>query len=367
MKFQREAGFTLTELTISLVVIALVLGSTFSLFHSMMGQVERRETATKVNLMRESIIGYAMTTGRLPVYKAGGGTDELTGILANPVDYWGRRLVYLYDPEVARADIEKAICARKSTNVVVVRCPDIACASPQTQNNVAFVAFSTGKNGRNQTGASNTPHTEAAPDPSYSGPDGNFGFANLKTITVYGPGIQIGDYNNLSNNPSENDDYVVVVTLEELRQKLQCQGVPLRIVNVDFPVGATMTPYNTSIVAEGGVPLAPLGKYRWCVESTGLAPFSLAAVTNTPLPSQVALNPVSIGGCAVMAENAWTQGDLISLKGTGAGGVVTSAAQTYDLTVYVRDNQDADAAKDATVNLGDNVNSRRFIIGINGS
>ena len=252
MKHSRNNGFTLTELAIALVIITLLVGSAFSIFQALTSQIERRETSDKVSQMRDSISGFAMTTGRIPSYAPAPSVDELSALLPNAMDFWGRKLVYIYDPELARKDVDRVICAKKTTNIVVRRCEDAACSAPIDQKNVAFLVFSIGKNGRNQTDASATPRIEAAPFLSLSGPVGGPGSANLKTSILFGQGIQIGDYGSPSVNPTENDDMVAVVTLEELRQKLQCQGFPLRIVNTDLPVGANGAPYNANIVAEGG-------------------------------------------------------------------------------------------------------------------
>ena len=257
MKRSGNAGFTLTELAVALVIISLLVGSAFSVFQAMTGQVERRESNDKLAQLRESITGFALTSGRIPAYAPIPGSDELSALLPGAFDFWGRKLVYLYDPELARTDVDRVVCAKKTTNLVARRCEDSACATYSDQKNVAFLVFSTGKNLRNQTDASGTPRIEANP-PSYSGPVGGFGAGNLKRVILYATGLQVGDFNTPALNPEPNDDLVSVVTLEELRQKLQCQGLPLRIINSDLPVGANGAPYNASIFAEGGVPVAAL-------------------------------------------------------------------------------------------------------------
>ena len=362
MKRSENAGFTLAELAVSLVIVSLLVGSAFAVFQAMTNQVERRETNDKLAQMRESVTGFALTSGRLPAYAPAPGKDEMTALLPGAIDFWGRKLVYLYDPELARSDVDRMICAKKTTNLVARRCSDSACSTPLDQANVAFIAFSSGKNARNQTDASATPRPESTP-PSYSGPVGGFGAANRKVVPLFAPGIPIGDYNTTALNPDQNDDMVVVVTLEELRQKLQCQGLPLRIINSDMPVGANGTLYNASIVADGGVPVAALGRYRWCVESSGLAPFTVTTVTNGVT---AAVTPQLTGACATLAEASWVQGDTLNVRGSGGGNVVTSGAQTYELTAFVRDNQNADPAPALANDPGDNIASRRFVIGING-
>lgn len=363
MKRSGNAGFTLTELAVTLIIVSLLVGSAFAVFQAMTAQVERRETNDRLAQMRESVIGFALTSGRIPAYAPAPGNDELTALLPGAIDFWGRKLVYLYDAELARTDVDRVICAKKTTNLATRRCADSACSTPVDQTNVAFIAFSVGKNARNQTDASATPRPESTP-PSYSGPVGGFGAANRKVVRLFETGIPVGDYNTPALNPDQNDDMVVVVTLEELRQKLQCQGLPLRIINSDLPVGANLTSYNASIVADGGVPVAILGRYRWCVESAGLAPFTVTTVTNGVT---AAVTPQLAGVCATLAEASWVQGDTLNIRGSGGGNIVTSGAQTYELTAFVRDNQNADPAPALANDPGDNIVLRRFVIGINGS
>ncbi len=62
----RSAGFTLVELAVVLVVVALLLGS---ILVPLATQVEQRRTAEAQQLLnetREAIIGFAMINGRLP-------------------------------------------------------------------------------------------------------------------------------------------------------------------------------------------------------------------------------------------------------------------------------------------------------------
>ena len=364
MKRSGNAGFTLTELAVALVIISLLVGSAFTVFQAMTGQVERRESNDKLAQLRESIIGFALTSGRIPAYA---GSDELSALFPGAFDFWGRKLVYLYDPELARTDVDRVICAKKTTNLVARRCEDSACTTYSDQKNVAFIVFSTGKNLRNQTDASGTPRIETNP-PSYSGPVGGFGAANLKRVILYATGLQVGDYSTPALNPEQNDDLVLVVTLEELRQKLQCQGLPLRIINTDLPVGANGAPYNASIFADGGVPVGgAAGRYRWCVESsTTLSQFTLTTVTSATSAS-VAPNVIGYCTATTLLESNWTQGDTLNIKGSGPGGNMVSGAQTYDLKVFVRDNQNADPAPTLANDPDDNSVSRSFVIGINGS
>lgn len=66
MQLSRETGFTLVEMSVVLVVVALLLGS---LLVPLATQVEQRQGAETEQMLedaREALIGYAMVKGRLP-------------------------------------------------------------------------------------------------------------------------------------------------------------------------------------------------------------------------------------------------------------------------------------------------------------
>ena len=63
---QRQTGFTLIEISIVLFILALVLGG---LLPSLSSQVEQRhltETSSRLDEIKEALIGYAIINGRLP-------------------------------------------------------------------------------------------------------------------------------------------------------------------------------------------------------------------------------------------------------------------------------------------------------------
>lgn len=372
----RSRGFTLVELSMVLVIIGLTMAGLLEIGLSMMKRAEIKETTSKVALIKDRIVGYALSNQRLPEYASGAGTDQITSLEPNNRDFWGKKLNYIYDPQLVRADLSSVVCAKKTTNLQVRQCTDIACTTPTTQTNVAFVLFSSGRNMINQTGSATIPHTETLPDLSYSGPDGST--AAPKIITIY-PNIQVGFWETPSTNPTPNDDIVSIVTIEDLRQRLGCQGTPLRIVNTDLPMGAKNASYSASIYVEGGVPITPatLGKYRWCAEST-VTPTSTFTSTGIAVPEAIVGAAATVipigaaGSCAAAAENAsaWVQGDDFRLRGVGTvppNSLVSTGAGTYDLTVYVRDDQSVNTVLQSNPDTADNIVSRRFVLAISGS
>lgn len=364
----RQPGFTLTELAITLVIIGFITTAGMALIANYTQVADFRESQAVVNLVRDRIIGYTVTNYRLPAYASGGGTDELTNLSPQIRDRWAKKLVYIYDTQLTRTDTNQLVCAKKTTNLIVRYCDDLACSTPTTQSNVAFVLFSLGRNVVNQTGAATTPHSEAlSTDASYSGPDGTPG--SPRTVTLYARGASVGPYTATSSNVSENDDIVQVVTLEDLRVKLNCQGSPLRIINNDLPTGAASTAYSSTIYADGGVPVsATLGNFRWCAETTSTISTIVTTEVVRPDSSTNAIGLVGSGACSAAQEGSWVTGSSFRIRGSGASNALnTTVAGTYDITIYVRDDQNPDASVTTTTDQNDNITYRKFVLGINGT
>jgi prepilin-type N-terminal cleavage/methylation domain-containing protein len=366
-----EHGFSLVELSVVMVIVGLLIGGAMTMSQVLMAQSEYKANLDKLTEMRERLLGYALSNQRLPAYASLAGTDELSGVVLPMLDNFGRKLVYIYDPQLVRSDVTSIVCAKKTTALSVRYCDDLACTAPTTQSNVAFVAFSVGKNGVNQTASATSPHTEPSSYSSYSGPDGSAGA--VRTITLYARGAKTGIFSATSTSPSENDDAVTVVTLEELRSRIACQGVPVRIVNTDLPMGARSTAYLASIFAEGGVPVVgAAGKYRWCVETSISPTLTLTTIVNIDViktdGTAQTLGPAAVGACLAAQEGSWGGGDSLRIKGAGASNALnTTTAGTYDITIYVRDDQNADASITTTTDPLDNIVFRKFVLAINGS
>ena len=118
--------------------------------------------------------------------------------------------------------------------------------------------------------------------------------------------------------------------------------------------------------------MAAAGKYRWCAESGASAALSAIASGETVVTSTSVTAAVTVatsGGCAAAFENSasWVQGDNIRLKGALSGALNTTNAGTYDITVYVRDNQNNTATALSTTDPLDNIVSRAFVLAIHGS
>lgn len=200
-----RCGITLLNVSLILVLIGgLVIAG-----YAMMGPIITRgkitDTKTTINSNVDSIMSWAVANGRLP--KKTATIDEVTSILANPNDAWGRSLVYAYDANLADPSTG-GICGRTSVSY----------------NNIAFIVLSGGDDFITESSPSASQALSAVPD--------------LKSSDLYR-----------------------IVTLEELKAKAGCYGTTpgrLRIVNNELPKGCKGTGVAT-IYADGGV-----NPYKWC-------------------------------------------------------------------------------------------------------
>ncbi|MFH0344386.1 MAG: type II secretion system protein [Chromatiales bacterium] len=120
MKRLRVDGFTLIEIAIAVVVIALLLGSLLGPLSVRIEQADRQKTQAMLDETKEALYGFALANGRLPCPDTDGdGSENRTGgvctggvvvgnlpwvDLAVPeLDAWGRRFRYRVTPSYADA------------------------------------------------------------------------------------------------------------------------------------------------------------------------------------------------------------------------------------------------------------------------
>jgi hypothetical protein len=359
----------------------------------LIARAELTETRNNLDAVKQTILGFAQRTQRLPKYtlvvSPNDGRDELSSRVPVMNDFWQRRLVYIYDNELARSDLGSdsgPICSKLTTNLRVRNCVDAACTAGFTDTeNVALVVFSSGKNGVNQTGSAvkndgttDWIHTEPAPYASYSGATGVFGAAGLKLIKVYPTGASVGAFDAPTANPQGYDDIVHVITLDELRQRAGCSAKPLRLVNGDLPIGSSGASYQIDLLSDGGIPVSATENFRWCVESAQKAlvdadvSFSVKQRTaldyspNRVLNVQNGLNLCTAAGASETDPAIWVTGDVLRITGASGGNLGTGGARTRTIKVFVRDNQNNDTGLAGQDTL-DNIQSRMFVIPINGT
>ena len=117
---KRKHGFTLIELAVALMIIALLLGMFVVPLGTQMDNQRIAETQRQLELAREAVLGFAVARGRLPcpatrnlaTGAAGAGTENCAlGEGALPwadlgvpeTDAWGRRFTYRVTPMFADA------------------------------------------------------------------------------------------------------------------------------------------------------------------------------------------------------------------------------------------------------------------------
>ena len=66
MSPRKHAGFTLVEISIVLVVVALMLGGLVGALGARQESAASRETQTRLHEIREALLGFAAAEGRLP-------------------------------------------------------------------------------------------------------------------------------------------------------------------------------------------------------------------------------------------------------------------------------------------------------------
>ncbi len=123
----RTAGFTLAEMAIVLVVVGLLLTSVLSTVSTQIEARDIGETQSRLNQIKDALIGYAQANGRLPCAAngtlatgaAGAGLEAVTGNVCttgatyvvlpwatlgvSETDVWGRRFRYVVDVNFADA------------------------------------------------------------------------------------------------------------------------------------------------------------------------------------------------------------------------------------------------------------------------
>jgi len=125
-----QAGFTLIELAVVIVVIALLLGSILVPLTSQVEQRKVLETQKTLDEIKEALIGFAMINGRLPrpATSSSDGTErgncttelECTGFIpwtalgVSKVDSYGKIIRYSVTPAFANGPFTLATVATKT-------------------------------------------------------------------------------------------------------------------------------------------------------------------------------------------------------------------------------------------------------------
>jgi prepilin-type N-terminal cleavage/methylation domain-containing protein len=268
----QQAGFTLAEIAIVLVIVAFLLGGMMSMFSSQTDQRKWNDTQSQLEAARDAVLGFAIANGRLPCPAnstsagaevrvvatgvcgaVGNAQDYYGGVVAGvtygllpavtigyqPVDSqgfaldaWGNRLRYAVSrattPSTGTPSANFTYASNMKTNgisylpndLVVCAsatgisagppgsCGAVATNSVTKQTTVVAVILSSGKNGSGQTAA---PGTDAIQN-------GNTAGANDAVFISHTP-TPIGAAN------GEFDDQVLWISIGTLYSKLIAAGL----------------------------------------------------------------------------------------------------------------------------------------------
>ena len=199
-------GIGLIEIAVIIVVIGVLLSIGMELFKLLVKKTKFVESKEVVLSLKESVIGYTLTRGKLPCDSSEtcSSPQKRYNELARAIDSWGNALVYLYWGQLRDTS---DLCSETSTGITVKLCGgDPSCASPlQIISDVAFVVLSKGENRNKQTAGSGRQDSPI-------------------TVNIYEYGTNADDDVSDGDASQEGyDDIVEYVTLYQLKDKL-CQG-----------------------------------------------------------------------------------------------------------------------------------------------
>ncbi|MGQ9859416.1 MAG: type II secretion system protein [Thermodesulfobacteriota bacterium] len=152
-----QAGLTLVELAIVLVVLGLVVGMTLPLLSELSKQRHHRSTQRDMEEIKESLVGYAVIHGRLPwsdtTGDGVGDTNRTVGALPfldlglGAVDAWRSPYRYDVNDRLTNTNSVQALCAALS-QIASGEPPGLAFTQGGQPSAQAVVALSGGENSR---------------------------------------------------------------------------------------------------------------------------------------------------------------------------------------------------------------------------
>lgn len=169
---RRENGFTLIEIAIALVVLALLLGSILVPLTTQVEQKQVSDTQKALEEIKDALVGHAVAYGYLPcpdtnndgLEDVNAGTGKCSSISSSiaagnlpwqtlgvaRADVWGNRFRYLVREEYARRPPD-TLFSLNTTSPNVRVCPSASsCGTSLTSSAVAAI-LSLGKNGYGAT------------------------------------------------------------------------------------------------------------------------------------------------------------------------------------------------------------------------
>ncbi len=233
-------GFTLVEMAIVLMIVALLLGGLLPTVTSQLEQQRNNETSKQLTEIREALIGYALINGRLPrpATSATNGAEraacatatDCTGFipwaaLGTPkLDSWGKIIRYSVTP---------AFAGNASGTDLFTLSATVATKTTQTRDSSGTAIYLAGQ------GTCSTSN-QCVPAVIFSHGRNNFGtsdsgtaLANSSTTNVDETSNNVPSTNNFfsrihSNNTTvaggEFDDIVVWISLNTLMSRMVAAG-----------------------------------------------------------------------------------------------------------------------------------------------
>lgn len=154
-------GFTLVELTIVMVIVALLLGGLLLPLSAQQDIRQQSDTEKQLNEIRDALIGYAQINGHLPfpAVSFSNGTErnpaactnQLYGFIpwsalgVRPTDTWGRLIRYRVSCNFTKLNLP----------VTTASTAELTVQNLTNVNDVVFVILSHGKNGYHGTSPDN--------------------------------------------------------------------------------------------------------------------------------------------------------------------------------------------------------------------
>jgi prepilin-type N-terminal cleavage/methylation domain-containing protein len=221
LRYSNSKGFTLAELTIVLVIVALLIGGMMVPLSAQIDQRNYNETRQQLNEIREALIGFAIANGRLPRPATSlanglenpnscGNEDACNGFIpwntlgVKKTDAWNKMIRYSVTSMYANGAFSltthgsKKIQTRDSLGATsyLIGAEGACSSSPCSP----AVVFSFGKNNWGTT-----PEGSAIADESTSNADEDSNAAGTNVFFARDP-------SNATNNGGEFDDLVIWIS-----------------------------------------------------------------------------------------------------------------------------------------------------------
>lgn len=169
--FRRQAGFTIVEIAIVLLVVGLMIGGLVAPLTSQLEQRRVTETQRVMDEAREALLGFALRSGYLPcpAISAVDGREDRSGSICNKrygylpwatlgvqrLDGWGRVLAYSLTPAFGNSTGFFSLNTPRDITVAT-RGMDGAIIPASDVNDIPAVILSFGRNGYGGTSDQNT-------------------------------------------------------------------------------------------------------------------------------------------------------------------------------------------------------------------